>query len=226
MAGWRMVRGLYVNRTCRLPRRSVSLRALFSASLPRCYVMLSSFRAHVHSAARIGQPCPPYDRGSVVRLCRKAATTKKCKLVAKMHPLESKCSHVTAPARQWRFSQEEANALSSWWANADDARRVNLPSSSLSVLRFRARDFTFSHQTAADTHRKVEGGLWKRARDKGDCCPLDSTPLASCWKSEDRHGCSGHVLASNIISHMQYTYEVTVVLTSRRGPCKSGFHQR
>jgi len=48
-------------------------------------------------------------------------------------------------------------------AKADDARRVNLPSSSVS-----ARDFTFSHQTAADTHRKVEG-CWKR--DKGDCCP-------------------------------------------------------
>lgn len=30
--------------------------------------------------------------------------------------------------------------------------------------------------------------------------------LASCWKTEDWHGCSGHVLASNIISHIQYTH--------------------
>jgi hypothetical protein len=90
---------------------SVSLRALFSASLcPRCYVMLSSFRAHVHSAARIGRLCPRSDRGSVVRLCRKGSNNKEKPSCGKLHPLESKPSHVTAPAGQ--FSQEEANALS------------------------------------------------------------------------------------------------------------------
>ena len=89
---------------------SVSLRALFSASLcPRCYVMLSSFRAHVHSAARIGRLCPRSDRGSVVRLCRKGSNNKEKPSCGKLHPLESKPSHVTAPAGQ--FSQEEANAL-------------------------------------------------------------------------------------------------------------------
>lgn len=80
----------------------------------------------------------------------------------------------------------------------------------------RFRDFTFSHQTAADTHRKVEG-YWKRAIR----ATVDRL-LASCWKSEDRRGCSGHGLASNI-SHIQYTYEVAVVLASRHGPCRAGF---
>lgn len=63
---------------------SVSLRAraLLGLFAHACYVMLSSFRAHVHSAARIGRLCPPCDRGSVVRVCRDAATTKK-----KRHPV-------------------------------------------------------------------------------------------------------------------------------------------
>ena len=143
---------------------SVSLRALFSASLcPRCYVMLSSFRAHVHSAARIGRLCPRSDRGSVVRLCRKGSNNKEKPSCGKLHPLESKPSHVTAPAWTRQAIQPRTSECVEQQAKADDARRVNLPSSSVS-----ARDFTFSHQTAADTHRKVEG-CWKR--DKGDCGP-------------------------------------------------------
>ena len=141
-------------------------------------------------------------------------------VVAKMHPLESKCSHVTAPAWQGQFSQEEeANALSSsWWANADDdARRVNLPSSSLAGV---SANFTFSHQTAADMHRK--GGGMLEARAIRATVDRLLARLASCWKTEDRRRCSGHVLDSNI-SHVQYTYEVTVVWTSRRGPCKPGW---
>ena len=91
---------------------SVSLRAraLLGLFAHACYVMLSSFRAHVHSAARIGRLCPRSDRGSVVRLCRKGSNNKEKPSCGKLHPLESKPSHVTAPAGQ--FSQEEANALS------------------------------------------------------------------------------------------------------------------
>jgi hypothetical protein len=62
-------------------------------------------------------------------------------------------------------------------------------------------------------------GYWRRAIR----ATVDRL-LASCWKSEDRRGCSGHVLASNI-SHMEYTYEVAVVSASRHGPCSAGFQK-
>jgi hypothetical protein len=173
-------------------------------------------------AQLIQSPCPlssahrptvsASDRGSVSASAEKATTTtKKNHAVAKTHPLELNCSHVTAPAWPGQFSQAEANALGDLRAKADNARRVNLPSSSLAFPR---ANFTFSHQTAADTLRKGGGMLEARAIR----ATVDRL-LASCWKTEDRRRCSGHVLASNI-SHIQYKHEVTVVWTSRRGPCK------
>ena len=122
-----------------------------------------------------------------------------------------------------QFSQEQANALR---ASRSKSRRCAAGKSSV-FEQFRARlHIQPPDQTAADTHRKVEG----RCCDKGDCCPprrLDTACWQAVWKTEDRRGCSGHVLASKI-SHVQYTYEVAVVLTlqSMAGPCKSGFQRR
>ena len=56
---------------------SLRVRALLGLFAHACYVMLSSFRAHVHSAARIGLLCPPAIGDQCPRLQKKAITTIK-----------------------------------------------------------------------------------------------------------------------------------------------------
>ena len=152
------------------------------------------------------RPTVPAWRSGVCRPpLQKACNNKqrKKRSCGKTHPLESKRSHVTAPCMAIQPRTEQANALSS----ESKSRRCAAGKSSV-FERFRAR--LPSHSATRPPRIRFE-----RWRDVGSAiratvAPVASTPLASCWKTEDRRGCPGHVLASKI-SHIQYTYEVAVV---------------
>ena len=150
------------------------------------------------------RPTVPAWRSGVCRPpLQKACNNKqrKKRSCGKTHPLESKRSHVTAPCMAIQPRTEQANALSS----VSKSRRCAAGKSSV-FERFRATS-QFSHQTAADTHREVEG-WWKRAI-RATVAPSTRHRLLAVGRSKTV--VDAQAIFWPNISHVQYTYGVTVV---------------
>ena len=162
------------------------------------------------------RPTVPAWRSGVCRPpLQKACNNKqrKKRSCGKTHPLESKRSHVTAPCMAIQPRTEQANALSS----ESKSRRCAAGKSSV-FERFRATS-QFSHQTAADTHREVEG-WWKRAI-RATVAPSTRHRLLAVGRSKTVVDAQAKSWPN--ISHMQYTYEVTVVWLRAVAPASLGF---